>query len=134
MCGIAGVIDLSGRRDVAEHILGAMAAAMVHRGPDEAGFLRLPGVGLASRRLSIVDLAEGHQPMPNEDGSVQVIFNGEIFEYPELRVLLEGRGHRFATRCDTEIIPPLWEEGQEQMFSRLRGQFALALWDRRRER
>lgn len=134
MCGIAGVIDLSGRRDVAEHILGAMAAAMVHRGPDEAGFLRLPGVGLASRRLSIVDLAEGHQPMPNEDGSVQVIFNGEIFEYPELRVLLEGRGHRFATRCDTEIIPHLWEEGQEQMFSRLRGQFALALWDRRRER
>jgi asparagine synthase (glutamine-hydrolysing) len=134
MCGIAGVIDLSGRRDVAAPILGAMAAALVHRGPDEAGFLRLPGVGLASRRLSIVDLAEGHQPMPNEDGSVQVIFNGEIFEYPELRVQLEGRGHRFTTRCDTEIIPHLWEESQEQMFSRLRGQFALAVWDQRRER
>src|SRR5271157_2496762 len=134
MCGIAGVIDLASRRPVPAHLLAAMAAALVHRGPDEAGFLRMPGLGLAVRRLSIVDLAEGHQPMPNEDGSVRVVFNGEIFEYPELRAQLEGRGHRFTSHCDTEVIPHLWEESQEGMFSRLRGQFALALWDQRRER
>ena len=134
MCGIAGVIDLASRRPVPAHLLAAMAAALVHRGPDEAGFLRMPGLGLAVRRLSIVDLAEGHQPMPNEDGSVRVVFNGEVFEYPELRAQLEGRGHRFTSHCDTEVIPHLWEESQEGMFSRLRGQFALALWDQRRER
>ena len=132
MCGIAGLIDLAGRRAVPAGCLAAMAGAMVHRGPDQDGFLELPGVGLASRRLSIVGPADGRQPIANEDGAVLVVFNGEIFDYPELRLELEGRGHRFKTHCDTEVIPHLWEETHEQMFERLRGQFSLALWDQRR--
>jgi asparagine synthase (glutamine-hydrolysing) len=133
MCGIAGVIDLAGRRPVPPGVLRAMAAALVHRGPDEDGFLEAPGLGLVSRRLSIVGLADGRQPIANEDGTVLVVFNGEIFEYPELRADLERRGHRFATHCDTEVIPHLWEERGEGMFDALRGQFALALWDARRQ-
>src|SRR5262249_30424523 len=111
-----------------------MARALVHRGPDEDGFLVGPGLALASRRLSIVGLADGRQPVRNEDGSVAVVVNGEVFDYPEVRSELEGRGHRFATRCDTEILPHLWEEYQEGMLERLRGQFAVALWDERRRR
>ena len=93
-----------------------------------------PGLGLASRRLSIVGLADGRQPITNEDGSVSVVFNGELFDYPEMRGRLEGRGHRFATHCDTELIPHLWEDHGEGMFEHLRGQFALALWDQRQRR
>src|SRR5262249_22449913 len=103
-----------------------------HRGPDEDGFLREPGLGLASRRLSIVGLADGRQPIGNEDGSVVVVFNGEAFDYPEIRADLAGRGHHFVTHCDTEVLPHLYEEGGAAMLPRLRGQFALALWDRRR--
>jgi asparagine synthase (glutamine-hydrolysing) len=132
MCGIAGLIDLTGRRAVPAGDLAAMAGAMAHRGPDQDGFLELPGVGFASRRLSIVGLADGRQPIANEGRTVFVILNGEIFEYPELRLELESRGHHFATHCDTEVIPHLWEEMHEEMFNRLRGQFALALWDQRR--
>src|SRR5437870_8855813 len=109
MCGIAGVIDLAARRCVPTATIGAMAQAIVHRGPDEDGFLERPGLSLASRRLSIVGLADGRQPISNEDQSVWVIFNGELFDYPELRAELEGRGHRFRTHCDTEVIPHLWE-------------------------
>ena len=129
MCGIAGVLDLTGQRVVAESVLKRMADALVHRGPDEEGFFRRLGVGLASRRLSIVGLADGQQPIANEDRSVSVVFNGELFDYIEQRADLQARGHRFITHCDTEIIPHLWEESQEGMFSRLRGQFAVALWD-----
>jgi len=111
-----------------------MSHAIVHRGPDEDGFLEIPGLGLASRRLSIVGLADGQQPIGNEDRSVRVVYNGELFDYPERRRELEGRGHRFATHCDTELVPHLWEEHQEGMFEKLRGQFALALWDQRRHR
>src|SRR5581483_6860818 len=132
MCGIAGLIDLTGRRAVPDGCLAAMAGAMVHRGPDQDGFLQLPGVGFASRRLSIVGVADGRQPIAHEERTVFVIFNGEIFDYPELRLELEGRGHRFETHCDTEVIPHLWEEMQAEMFDRLRGQFALALWDQGR--
>ncbi len=107
----------------------AMAAALFHRGPDEDGFLEKPGLGLASRRLSIVGLADGQQPIRNESSSVFVVYNGELFDYPERRAELEGRGHRFRTHCDTEIIPHLWEDDHEGMLERLRGQFALALWD-----
>jgi asparagine synthase (glutamine-hydrolysing) len=110
-----------------------MAAALVHRGPDEDGFLERPGLGLASRRLSIVGLADGRQPIANEDRSVHVVYNGELFDYPERRAELQGCGHRFATHCDTELIPHLWEEHAEGMLERLRGQFALALWDERRQ-
>jgi asparagine synthase (glutamine-hydrolysing) len=134
MCGIAGVIDLEGKRRIPAQILNAMAEALVHRGPDEDGFLEQPGVALASRRLSIIGLADGRQPITNEDGSVAVVFNGELFDYPERRAELEGRGHRFATHCDTELIPHLWEEHEEAVFERLRGQFAVALWDERRRR
>src|SRR5437016_3215078 len=92
MCGIAGLIDLAGRREVPRRSLRAMAAALFHRGPDDDGLLEAPGVGLASRRLSIVGLADGRQPVAGEDGTVSVVFNGEIFEYPELRADLEQRG------------------------------------------
>jgi asparagine synthase (glutamine-hydrolysing) len=135
MCGIAGIIDLSGqRRPIAPGVIRAMAAAIVHRGPDDDGFLEEPGLALASRRLSIVGLSDGRQPIWNEDRSVAVVFNGELFDYPEMRKELEGRGHRFATHCDTEVVPHRWEDHQEGMFDHLRGQFALCLYDRRRRR
>ena len=133
MCGIAGILDLLGERMVPEGIVKAMAQALVHRGPDEEGYFRRRGVELASRRLSIVGLADGQQPVANEDQSVSVVFNGELFDYIEQRAELEARGHRFVTHCDTEIIPHLWEESQEGMFVRLRGQFAVALWDERKQ-
>jgi asparagine synthase (glutamine-hydrolysing) len=135
MCGIAGIIDLSGAsRPAPAEAIGAMAEAIYHRGPDEDGFLQRPGLAFASRRLSIVGLADGRQPIYNEDGSVSVVFNGELFDYPEMRAELEGRGHRFATHCDTELIPHRWEDDQEKFFTHLRGQFAFALWDSRRRR
>ena len=134
MCGIAGIIDLSGYRAVPEGVIQAMSRALLHRGPDEEGFLQRPGLALASRRLSIVGLADGQQPMANEDRSVSVVFNGELFDHAERRAELVSRGHRLRTHCDTEIIPHLWEEYQEGMFARLRGQFAIALWDERRLR
>jgi asparagine synthase (glutamine-hydrolysing) len=132
MCGIAGVMDLTAQRPAKQEMVAAMAAALIHRGPDEDGFFHRPGVGLASRRLSIVGLADGQQPISNEDGTVSVVFNGELFDYPETRAELERHGHRFATHCDTELLPHLWEDHGEGMFERLRGQFALALWDERR--
>jgi asparagine synthase (glutamine-hydrolysing) len=134
MCGIAGVVDLRGSRPLPRHVVEAMAQAIVHRGPDEDGFLEQPGLALASRRLSIIGLADGRQPIANEDGSISVVFNGELFDYPERRAELESRGHHFATHCDTELIPHLWEEHGEATFERLRGQFAAALWDQRRRR
>lgn len=135
MCGIAGIVDLSGqRRPAPTGAIRAMASAIIHRGPDEDGFLEQPGLSLASRRLSIVGLYDGRQPIRNEDGSVVVVFNGELFDYPEMRAELEGRGHRFATHCDTEVIPHRWEDHQEGMFEHLRGQFAIALFDAKRQR
>jgi asparagine synthase (glutamine-hydrolysing) len=134
MCGIAGIVDLAGSRIVADGIIQRMTQAIVHRGPDEEGYYQRRGVVLGSRRLSIVGLADGQQPVANEDRSVSVVFNGEFFDYPEQRAELESRGHRLVTHCDTEIVPHLWEENQEGVFERLRGQFALALWDERRHR
>src|SRR6202048_716648 len=132
MCGIAGIIDLVGKRPAPEDVVQRMARAITHRGPDEEGFLEQSGISLASRRLSIVDLADGQQPMTNEDHSVFVVFNGELFDYVERREELVRQGHRFRTHCDTEIIPHLWEDHHEGMWERLRGQFAIALWDARR--
>ena len=109
-----------------------MAQAILHRGPDEEGYYHRPGLALASRRLSIVGLADGQQPVTNEDRSIRVVFNGELFDHVERRAELLAHGHRLVTHCDTEIIPHLWEEYQEGMFERLRGQFAIALWDERR--
>src|SRR5438046_8118369 len=101
MCGIAGVVDLVDRRPVPPGVIQAMAEALIHRGPDEDGFLELPGLALASRRLSIVGLSDGRQPIFNEDRSIGVMFNGELFDYPEQKAALEARGHRFRTHCDT---------------------------------
>jgi asparagine synthase (glutamine-hydrolysing) len=134
MCGIAGVLDLTGENPVPPGVIQAMAGALVHRGPDEQGFLEWPGLSLACRRLSIVGLTDGQQPVFNEDRSVAAVFNGELFDYPERKAALERRGHRFVTHCDTELIPHLWEDHGEGMFGHLRGQFAVALWDRRQRR
>jgi len=135
MCGIAGILDLSEQqRTVPEEIVRKMARAIVHRGPDEEGFYFRPGIALAIRRLSIVGLADGQQPVTNEDGTVNVVFNGELFDHLEKRTELEARGHRLVKHCDTEIIPHMWEEYQQGMFERLRGQFAIALWDERERR
>jgi len=130
MCGIAGMIDLTGaKRTAPRGVVARMARAIVHRGPDEDGFLDRPGVALANRRLSIVGLADGQQPIANEDRSVWTVFNGEFFDYPETRKALEAKGHRFRTHTDTELIPHLWEEHRAKLWSHLKGQFALCVWD-----
>jgi asparagine synthase (glutamine-hydrolysing) len=131
MCGICGRLDFALERPFGDDATRAMAAVMRHRGPDDDGVFTRPGVALAMRRLSIIDLAGGHQPIGNEDGSVQVVFNGEIYNYRELRARLEARGHRFRTRSDTEVIAHLWEDHAEGAFAHLRGMFAIALWDER---
>ncbi|MBX9678622.1 MAG: asparagine synthase (glutamine-hydrolyzing) [Gemmataceae bacterium] len=129
MCGIAGILSLSGPRDIEPAVIERMAKAIVHRGPDEDGFFFRPGLALANRRLSIVGLADGKQPIGNEDGTVQVVFNGEFFDYQKVRSDLQARGHVFRTHCDTEILPHLWEDHGDAMIEKLRGQFAFALWD-----
>ncbi len=131
MCGIAGILSLDGRPVTGEE-LGAMCAVMVHRGPDDEGVYVGPDVGLAMRRLSIIDLATGHQPVANEDGSVRVVLNGEIYNYRELRQDLERRGHRFSTTTDTEVIVHLYEERGPRCVEKLRGMFAFAVWDEKR--
>jgi asparagine synthase (glutamine-hydrolysing) len=130
MCGIAGAVDLKGTREFPAQRLLAMTAAIAHRGPDDEQVHIEPGVALGSRRLSIIDLAGGRQPIGNEDQSIWVAFNGELFEYPELRQELLAGGHRLATRCDTEAWVHLYEDDREAMFRRARGQFAVSLWDR----
>jgi asparagine synthase (glutamine-hydrolysing) len=133
MCGIAGILSLEGR-PVEPARVRAMNGAMVHRGPDDSGFYFAGEVGLGMRRLSIIDLAGGHQPIGNEDGTAWVVLNGEIYNYLELRRELEARGHVFATASDTEVIVHLYEELGDSCVTRLRGMFAFALWDRRRRR
>src|SRR5271155_1522294 len=120
MCGIAGAIDLRETREFPWQRLQAMTGAIAHRGPDDEQFHLEPGVALGARRLSIIDLAGGRQPLSNEDGSVWVTQNGEIFEYPELQQELRARGHTLATRCDTELWVHLYEDLREGMFARTR--------------
>jgi len=129
MCGIAGSIDLAGERQPDQSLLRRMAASLVHRGPDDSGFLLEPGIGLAHRRLSIVGLEDGQQPIFNEDRSVAVICNGELFDFPEWRAELEAKGHVFRTHSDCEILVHLYEEYGEDLFPHLKGQFAFALVD-----
>lgn len=133
MCGIAGIIDLADRRPVSRPALERMASALVHRGPDEEGFHVEPGFGLASRRLSILGLVDGQQPVFNEDRSIVAVYNGELFDYPNQREWLQSRGHQIPSHCDSELVVHLWEEFGAEMFARLRGQFAFALFDRNKQ-
>lgn len=132
MCGIAGVLDWRTPPDVSE--LRAMVQALQHRGPDEQGVHLHGPVGLAHARLSIIDLVGGHQPMSNEDDTIWVSFNGEIFNHLELRADLERAGHRFKTHSDTEVLVHLYEAHGDAFVEHLNGQFAIALWDQNRER
>jgi asparagine synthase (glutamine-hydrolysing) len=133
VCGFAGILDFE-RRDADPGRLAAAAESLRHRGPDDAGFHREPGLGLAFRRLAIVDLAAGHQPMCNEDGTAWIVYNGEIYNHAELRNELERRGHCYHTHSDTESILHAYEEWGDDCVTRLRGMFAFALWDRPRRR
>ncbi|MHB1239480.1 MAG: asparagine synthetase B, partial [Gammaproteobacteria bacterium] len=132
MCGIAGMFSLRSEAPVDEALLIRMRDVLIRRGPDEGGLHREPGLGLAHRRLSIIDLASGQQPLFNEDGSVVVVFNGEIYNFQELARELAAAGHRFRTHCDTEVIVHAWEEWGDACVRRFRGMFAFALWDRNR--
>src|SRR5437763_10593605 len=120
MCGICGLASLDGAGPVDRGLLQAMSGALVHRGPDDDGTLLEGPVGLAARRLSIIDLAGGHQPISNEDGTVHVVQNGEIYNHEALREGLAARGHRFATRCDTEVLVHLYEERGPEFVEALR--------------
>lgn len=139
MCGIAGFVVPSGTVDVG-NVLRAMARAIAHRGPDDEGFLRVStadgvhDVGLAHRRLSIIDLSAGHQPLGNETGAVQIVFNGEIYNFEALRAELVACGHVFTTRSDTETIVHAYEEWGADCVDRFRGMFAFAIWDSDRQR
>ncbi len=132
MCGICGVAG--GEPSESQELVGRMCDAMVHRGPDDEGGIQLDGVTLGSRRLSIIDIAGGHQPIHNEDSTVWVIQNGEIYNHLELRKLLVSAGHKFTTQSDTEVLAHGYEEWGESMVERLNGMFAFAVLDRRRRR
>lgn len=134
MCGIAGIIDPALAADELRRVLQRMTDALVHRGPDGEGFFATRGAGLGMRRLSIIDVAGGRQPIANEDGRVQVVFNGEIYNYLELRTDLTAHGHVFRTRSDTEVIAHLYEDRGTACLADLRGMFAIAIWDHRKRR
>lgn len=134
MCGICGIISLCDSRPVSLERLKSMTAALAHRGPDDEGYFHSPQAGLGSRRLSIIDLAGGRMPIANEDGSLQIIFNGEIYNFPELRQFTSKKGHSFRTDSDTEVILHLYEEFGANALQYLSGIFAIAIWDLRRRR
>src|SRR2546428_13821085 len=134
MCGIVGIAGLNAFEPVDETRLKIMRDVLRHRGPDGEGLGTEGSVGLGFRRLAIIDVEGGAQPMPNEDGSVWVVFNGEIYNHAKLRPWLEARGHRYRTRSDTETIIHLYEEEGERCVERLQGMFAFAVWDRARQR
>jgi asparagine synthase (glutamine-hydrolysing) len=134
MCGIAGVLYADPHRIAARDLLDGMACRIAHRGPDASSVWSAPGVGLVHARLSIIDLVTGDQPIGNEDGSIQVVFNGEIYNYRALRQQLLANGHRLRTNSDTEVLVHLYEDFGDTFVTRLRGMFAFALWDGRRRR
>ncbi|HHJ05931.1 MAG TPA: asparagine synthase (glutamine-hydrolyzing), partial [Anaerolineae bacterium] len=133
MCGIVGAVNLSPSEPTQEKTLRQMLAMIRHRGPDEFGVYLDKTIGLGSARLSIIDLGGGQQPIGNEDGTLWIVFNGEIFNYRELRPQLEARGHRFSTHSDTEVILHLYEEYGPACLQQLNGQFALAIWDKKEQ-
>ena len=132
MCGICGIVSSNGPADPDR--LAAMSAKLVHRGPDSDGIFAEGPAALAARRLAIIDLETGDQPIANEDGTVHVVQNGELYNYPELRGELERAGHTFRTHCDTELLVHLYEQEGTAFARRLRGMFAVALWDSTRRR
>lgn len=134
MCGICGIFEFDGQRIIDRDDVHRMNQTLVHRGPDDGGVYLDRGIGLGHRRLSIIDVAGGYQPLSNEDGTVWVLLNGEIYNYRELRRELLARGHKFSTHSDTEAIVHLYEDYGEACFARLRGMFAIALWDSRKRR
>src|SRR3954454_19778775 len=135
MCGIAGYADSPDTAAPADEASAALVDRMCrvirHRGPDDQGVRVEPGVGLGMRRLSIIDLATGHQPISNEDGTAWIVFNGEIYQYQELRERLIAQGHQFRTASDTETLIHLYEQEGAEGLRRLRGMFAFAIWDAR---
>ncbi|HHS96307.1 MAG TPA: asparagine synthase (glutamine-hydrolyzing) [Chloroflexi bacterium] len=133
MCGIVGTVDWTGTRPPEINLLRRMLGIIRHRGPDEFGVYVDRKVGIGCARLSIIDLNTGSQPIPNEDRTLWIVFNGEVYNHPELRAELERRGHRFSTRTDTEVILHLYEDLGPECLHRLNGQFAIAIWDTRKE-
>jgi asparagine synthase (glutamine-hydrolysing) len=132
MCGIAGALDLTGRREFSEERLLRMTGALAHRGPNDEHLHREPGLALGVRRLSVIDVAHGRQPLSNETGDVWVAYEGELYDYPEIREKLLARGHRLLTHCDTEAWPHLYEDLGDKVFDQAYGQFGVSLWDRNR--
>jgi asparagine synthase (glutamine-hydrolysing) len=134
MCGICGQYNFGDRTPVSRQNIVRMASSISHRGPDDEGFYVSGPVGLGFRRLSIIDLEGGHQPMSDQDQTVWVIFNGEIYNFPDLKRELEGFGHVFQTRSDTEVIVHGYKQWGDDVLNRLKGMFGLAIWDVQRER
>jgi asparagine synthase (glutamine-hydrolysing) len=136
MCGICGVVQIGGepREVIAPATLDQMTDAMTHRGPNDRGIYQAAGVAFGVRRLSIVDVEAGHQPFPNETGDVWGMQNGELYNHEEIRRDLVADGHVFNTRCDTEILPHLYERYGTHVAEQLRGKFGIAIWDGRRRR
>ncbi|MCU0523184.1 MAG: asparagine synthetase B, partial [Anaerolineae bacterium] len=133
MCGIAGTVDWSGKHPPDVGQVGQMLGMIRHRGPDEAGVYVDACAGLGNVRLSVIDLSTGQQPIMNEDGTLWIVYNGEVYNYPELRAELEQRGHRFTTQSDTEVVLHLYEDLGPACLERLNGQFAIAVWDAARK-
>jgi len=132
MCGIAGIFDCNGKKAASEETIRRMLSVIEYRGPDEFGMYTDERAALGHARLSIIDLAGGHQPMCNEDSTVWISYNGEIFNYLELREELIARGHRFRTHSDTEVIIHLYEDLGHACLDHLNGQFAFAIWDKKK--
>src|SRR5271165_5931705 len=134
MCGICGQFNFVNEEPVYPETIRRMARSIVHRGPDDEGYFISGSLGLGFRRLSIIDLAGGHQPMADAEESVWVVFNGEIYNFPELRKELEDLGHVFRTRSDTEVIVLGYKQWGDEVFNRMNGMFGLAIWDERKRR
>ena len=130
MCGIAGIVSATRESNITEALVREMCNRIIHRGPDDEGILVEDGAGLGMRRLSIIDLSGGHQPVFNEARSAWIVYNGEIYNFPELRAELLSRGHSFYTKTDTEVIIHLYEEMGADCVQKLRGMFALAIYDK----
>lgn len=131
MCGICGVLDFNSKGKASESFLKLMSKEIIHRGPDDGGIFVEGNIGLGSRRLSIIDITGGHQPIHNEDKSLWIVFNGEIYNFPRLREILIKKGHKFYTKTDTETVLHLYEDEKEKCVKKLDGMFALAIWDSR---